>query len=53
MGGVKDTYLKKEDARAQYVGRCARYMYQMDKFFAVSPPYFDFSHLDEVEALYM
>ena len=53
MGGVKDKYLKRENAGDQYVGRCASCLDQLDKSFAVSPPYLDYSHLDEVERLEM
>ena len=47
MGGVKDRYLKRESAGDQYVGRCAAGLDQLSKQFAVSPPYFDFTGIDE------
>ena len=47
MGGVKDRYLKRESAGDQYVGRCAAGLDQLCKGFAVSPPYFDFTTIDE------
>ena len=47
MGGVKDRYLKYESAGDQYVGRCASGLDQLSKNFAVSPPYFDFSSLED------
>ena len=31
MGGVKDKYLKRENAGDQYVGRCASCLDQLDK----------------------
>ena len=50
MGGVKDRYLKRESAGDQYVGRCAACLDQLNKRFAISPPYFDFTGLgDELE----
>ena len=52
MGGVKDKYLKRENASDQYVGRCASCLDQLDKSFAVSPPYFDFG-VDDVESVTM
>ena len=47
MGGVKDRYLKRESAGDQYVGRCAAGLDQLSKRFSVSPPYFDFSAINE------
>ena len=47
MGGVKDRYLKRESAGDQYVGRCAAGLDQLSKTFSVSPPYFDFSAINE------
>ena len=40
MGGVKDTYLKRANTGDQYVGRCTSCLDQLDKSFAVSPPYY-------------
>ena len=40
MGWVKDKYLKRENMRAQHIGRCARYLNQLEKEFDVTPPYF-------------
>lgn len=52
MGGVKDRYLKYEGAGDQYVGRCASGLDQLSKEFAISPAYFDHSHIeDEMERL--
>ena len=53
MGGVKDKYLKRENAGDQYVGRCASCLDQLEKTFAVSPPYFDYSNLNEIEQVSM
>ena len=53
MGGIKDKFLKRENADNQYVGHCTSCLDQLDKRFAVSPPYFDYSHLDDVEKLQM
>ena len=53
MGGVKDKYLKRENAGDQYVGRCASCLDQLDKTFAVSPPHFDYSNLNEIEQVAM
>ena len=47
MGGVKDRYLKRESAGDQYVGRCATGLDQLSKGFAISPPYFDFTGIEE------
>ena len=47
MGGVKDRYLKRESAGDQYVGRCAAGLDQLSKEFAVSPPYFDFTDIND------
>ena len=47
MGGVKDRYLKRESAGDQYVGRCAAGMDQLSKSFTISPPYFDFTSIEE------
>ena len=47
MGGVKDRYLKRESAGDQYVGRCAAGLDQLSKKFSVSPPYFEFSSINE------
>ena len=52
MGGVKDRYLKYEGAGDQYVGKCACGLDQLTKEFAISPAYFDYSHIeDEVDRL--
>ena len=48
MGGVKDRYLKYEAAGDEYVGRCASGLNQLDKSFAISPPHFDPSHIDDI-----
>ena len=47
MGGVKDRYLKRESVGDQYVGRCASGLDQLSKGFAISPPYFDFTGIEE------
>ena len=50
MEGVKDRYLKHEPAGNQYVCCYAAGPDQLCKIFAVSPPYFDFTNLeDELE----
>ena len=46
MGGVKDKYLLYGCAGDEYVGRAASCLDQTTKEFAVSPPYFDYSHLE-------
>ena len=46
IGGPKDKYVFHESAGDQYVGRCASCLSQLDKEFACSPPYFDFTALD-------
>ena len=46
-GGVKDRYLKRESAGDQYVGRCAAGLDQLSKKFAISPPYFDFTGVED------
>ena len=48
MGGVKDKYLKYERAGDQYVGRCACCLNQNNKEFAITPPYFDFTSIDNI-----
>jgi hypothetical protein len=45
--GVKDKYLFRESAGDQYVSRCASCLDQLTKEFAVSPPYFDFTSLED------
>ena len=44
-------YLFKENAGDQYTGRCASCLDQLKKEFVVSPPYFDFTELCEIEKL--
>ena len=51
LGGVKDKYLFSEKAGDQYAGRCTSCLDQLKKEFAVSPPYFDFTKLFEIEKL--
>ena len=51
IGGQKDTYIFHEAAGDQYVGRCASCLDQLSKEFSVSPPYFDFSHLNDNEKI--
>ena len=51
MGGVKDKYIKRENAGDQYVGRCASNLDQLVKEFATSPCYFDYSGLSPHERL--
>ena len=53
MGGVKDTYIKRENAGDQYVGRCASNLDQLGKEFAISPCYFGYSGLSVVKRLEM
>lgn len=47
MGGVKERYLHYAAAGDQYVGRCAALLNQTDKSFAASPPYFDFTEIED------
>ena len=51
LGGVKDKYIFSEKSSDEYVGRCASFLYQIKKEFAVSPPYLDFTELCEIEKL--
>ena len=51
LGGVKDKYLFREKAGDQYVGCCASCLDQQKKEFAVSPPYFDFTELCEIDKI--
>ena len=51
IGGQNDTYIFHEVSGDQYVGRCASCLDQLSKEFSVSPPYFDFSHLNDNEKL--
>lgn len=53
MGGVKDKYLKTENAGDQYVGRCDSCLDQLDKSFAVLPPHFHFGNVDDIESVIM
>lgn len=46
-------YLKRENAGDQYVGRCASCLDQFEKSFGISPPYFDYSSLGELEQVSM
>ena len=43
MVGVKDKYPKIESGGYQHVGRFASFLPILSMYFAVSPPYFDFS----------
>ena len=45
LGGVKVKYLFREKSGDQYVGRYASCLDKLQKEFAVSPPYFDFTDL--------
>merc|ERR1740124_1642364 len=47
MGGVKDRHLKREYVGNKYVGCCATGLDQLNKSFAIFPPYFDFSSTEE------
>ena len=47
VGGVKECYLKCESAGDQCVGRCACGLNPLSVDFAISPPYFDFSDLND------
>ena len=47
MVGVKDKYLKRYSAGDQHVGRCASCLPILVMDFAVSPPYFDFSGIED------
>ena len=43
---VKERYFKYEATGNQYVGRCSVGLNHLTKGFSVSPPHFEFSHLD-------
>ena len=47
MGGVKDKYQKREITWYQHVGKCASCLPILSMDFAVSPPYFDFSGIED------
>ena len=47
MGGVKDKYLKRESAGYHHVGRWASWLPILSMDFSVSPPYFDFSGIED------
>ena len=47
MVGVKYKYLNIESAGYQHVGRCASCLPILSIDFAVSPPYFDFSGIED------
>ena len=47
MGGVKNGYLKDEEAGDQYMGQCNTDKYQLSKRFSLSPAYFGFPHIDD------
>ena len=47
MGGVKNGYLKYEEAEYQYVGQWDTDKYQLSKIFSLSPAYFGFPHIDD------
>ena len=51
LGGVKDKYLFRQDAGDLNVGRRAAGLDVETTGFAISPPYFDYSDLDEAEKL--
>ena len=51
LGVVKYEYLLMEKAGDQYVGSCSSCLDHLKKEFAVSPPYFDFTELCEIEKL--
>ena len=51
LGEVKDKYLFRDKSGDHYVGRCASGLDQLETEFAVSPPYFDFTELCEIEKL--
>ena len=51
LGGARDKYIFRENAGDMYVGRCASGLDQLSKEFAISPPYFDLSHLKGTEKL--
>ena len=53
LGGVKDKYLFRANAGDRYVGRCASGLDVNAKEFAISPAYFDYSHLDASERVEM
>ena len=51
LSGVNDKYLSREKSIYQYVKRCASCLDQPKNEFAVSPQYFDFTELCEIEKL--
>jgi len=53
LGGVKDKYLFRENAGDMHVGRCASCHDPDTKEYAISPVYFDFTHLEEAAAVSM
>ena len=48
---MKDEYLFRYKAGDKHFGRCTSCLDQLEKEFAVSPPYFDFTELCEIEKL--
>ena len=52
LGGVKDKYLFREKAGVKYIRICASFLDQLKKESAVTPPYFDFTELCDIEKLY-
>ena len=51
LGGVKEKYLFRADGGDMAVGRRAACLDVDEKGFAISPPYFDYSHLDGDERI--
>ena len=51
LGGVKEKYLFRADGGDMAVGRRAACLEVDDKGFAISPPYFDYTHLDGDERI--
>ena len=47
MVGVRDKYLKRESAGDHHVSRCASCLTILSMDFSVSPPYFDFSGVED------
>ena len=49
IGGVKEIYIKYEKAGDQFVGRTVSVLPIINKEFSISPPYFDYSDLEDYE----
>ena len=49
IGGVEDIYIKYEKAGDQFVARTVSVLPIPNKEFSISPPYFDYSDLEDYE----